>query len=115
MNQDPQDVIMRILEIIEYPGNRLKFTKKFVALCHYKACWTLVERLSLEDQEEIKKKIDKNITPIALKMHLVQWYAADEYKTALQEASKKLFVETFSKVVSGLSGDKKEELKRLIS
>lgn len=114
MNQNPQELILRVLEIIEYPGNRLKFSKKFLALCHFKACWMLVERLSEEDQIVIKQKIDKNITPVALKTHLIQWYAIDEYKAALHQASKKLFEDCFSKVILGLDGERKKQLKALI-
>lgn len=115
MNQNPQELILRVLEIIEYPGNRFKFSKKFLALCHFKACWMLVERLSEEDQAVIKKKIDKNITPVALKAHLIQMYAIDEYRAALHQASKKLFEDCFSKVILGLDGESKEELKTLMA
>jgi len=115
MNQNPQELILRVLEIIEYPGNRLKFSKKFLVLCHFMASGILMERLSEEDQVVIKQKIDKNITPMALKANLIQWYAVDEYREALHKASKKLFESCFSKVILGLDGKRKEELKTLMA
>ncbi|MFC1653899.1 hypothetical protein ACFL1M_03570 [Patescibacteria group bacterium] len=110
MNQDPDSILLRVLTAIDYQGNKFKFVKKFKKLCHFQACWDMVEKLSHEDKERIKKEVSRRVTPGGLKRILKKWYADDDYTKALYKATQEVFDDTFGDALSKMSDIEKQGL-----
>jgi len=87
---DPKQVILKVLEIVDYPGDRETYTNGFIDLCEKQALLDSILSLPKEKQDEFKERMkalsdtkDQQQVAALLK----EYISLEEYVLTLKNAS----------------------------
>src|SRR5947209_1050047 len=112
MPQSSRDIILQVLTLIGFEGNKEAYAHKFLQTCEQQALFDLLESLSEEKQAELKQKLAGEKDQEKAKDILSQYVTSDEYREALKQASQTMFIEFIQTITPTLSSSQNEKLGR---
>ncbi len=104
---DPNQIIKRVLEIIDYQGDKELLTKNLMEACQVQAVKRLVDRLPEDKKAQFE---DAGSDPSPLAESLRQTFSEEETKEALRKASEKVFADYLNTLIPTLSESQKSSL-----
>ena len=110
MKPDFKNILLEVLNIIDYKDDKEKFTNEMLQLAHDEAIVALLEKLPLCKKEELKKSFSRALTPEEAKDIIEHYTTFEEYKKSLQKTSDKLFQDYILTILPTLSKDQKQKL-----
>lgn len=115
MHFTTRDIIVKILTIIEYDGNKEEFTHKFIDMFHRQAVLDVIENIPLENQEILKKQLKDNVTPEMEKTLILQHITPDKYLEALKKSAQNILSEYLKSLMPVLSPKQSAELETYLN
>jgi hypothetical protein len=110
MYKDPKETIIKILEIIEYQGNRDKFAMEFINLCFQKTFLDLLKDIPEDEIEILKSKLNDAQNNDEMIKLLEKYIESERLITTLKIRSMELFEDYVESILPTLSEVKKVEL-----
>lgn len=114
MQSTTKQIIIEILTITEYQGDKENFANQLIDLFHQKALFDLIESLPEENKEKLKKQLSEHVTPEMGKTLLLQHTTPDKYLEYLKKSTEKIFKDYLKDVFETLNEQKKEEVKNYL-
>ena len=110
-----QDLLLKILNIIEYSDSKEEFVNKFITNVHLQALLDLISTLPLERQEEIKFSLARSFDQAdRVARTLGAYFSQEQIKDAF-EATARDYVEKYLEAIDDtLSNDQRQELAKLL-
>jgi hypothetical protein len=115
MNQDPRAIILKILDIIEYPENKEEFVNQFIIVCKKQAVTDLISNLSPEKQEQLKNSLSTQNKDEEIALIFKDFFSDSDYEHALEKATENTLRKLLESILPDLSSDQRKILKELIS
>jgi hypothetical protein len=112
MNSD-RDLILKILEAIEYPGDKNKCADDFLENIQMQALVGLLQSLPISRQNEIKTYFSQALSPQDQVSYLQKYFSPELVQTALKNASKKIMTDYLEGIQASLSFRQKQNLKAI--
>ncbi|MBI4084827.1 MAG: hypothetical protein HY431_02875 [Candidatus Levybacteria bacterium] len=111
MINTPRDLLLKILEVIDYSDDKEAFISEFIKNVRLQSLLDLISTLPTDKQEEIKTKLTTNVNDAdKVASTLGAYFTPSQMQDALETASKDAitkYVETINRV---LSVSQKQEL-----
>ncbi len=108
--KNPFEIILKILDIIEYSDDKNEFAENFMYVCNMKAIVEMLQLLPEKENEEIhnllKETKDENLVIEKLK----EYIHPDEFHEILSSTSALLFQEYIEHILPTLNTFQKENL-----
>ena len=115
MHVTTRDIIIKILTIIEYDGNKEEFAHKLIDMFHRQAVLDVIESIPKENQELLKKQLSGNITPEMEKTLILQHVTPDKYLEALKKSAQNILSEYLKSITPVLSPKQSAELQTYLN
>lgn len=115
MSDDPRQLIIKILQAINYEGDRDKYADDFLSLCLQQAIIDLLPDLSPEDQKKFTETIFQISAVDELASILLEYFPKEKYENAIKEASRKTFDDYLKTIIPNLNQDQINSLKQYLS
>lgn len=115
MEKNPKSIILKVLEIIGYNGDKNAVVDKFMVTCQQQANVDLIKALSDEKQEELKQKLSEpGVTEDVAKIQDViqSFFSPEEYTTAIEKTSAGIFNAYMDKLVKDLPENQQSQLQK---
>ncbi|OGE44093.1 hypothetical protein A3A45_02105 [Candidatus Daviesbacteria bacterium RIFCSPLOWO2_01_FULL_36_8] len=110
---DPREVILRVLEIIDYQDDKEKFTQDFLNAIHKKAISNCVGALSEEQKNSLETQLTGVVrSPEEVGRVLFQFITEDDYKVGAQKAAEEIMRGYLEAISSTLSENQTNKLKK---
>lgn len=116
MADPPKDreLLLKILNIIGYSGNKESYTDEFLRNIPLLALEDLILTLLPQTQQEIKQKLSDNYQDPEMVAIIVREYFSDlEFQEALKKAAKNAITNFIQKISNTLSDNQKDEIIKL--
>lgn len=113
MQNNPEEILSKVLQLIGFEGDKKDFIDKFLIVCQQQALADLIEGLPPEKQEELNQKlsqpeIGEDIDKVK---QIVEGYLTpEEYASALEKATAKVFQQFLQEMTTDLTPDQSQEL-----
>lgn len=109
--QTPNDILVKILDAIDFQDDKEAFVKEFLELIYAQAVTDLVATLPQTEQDEIKNAFqveEKNAETLGavMKAH----FSHEQGEKALQEATEKTVADYLEYIDSSLSDEQREKI-----
>ncbi len=114
MNQDPKQIILQVLGIIGYEGDKDKYANDFLSLCLQKALVDLMRELPQDKQDQLTQRMSL-ITPDKMETLLLEYFPKEKFETAVKEASRSTFEEYLKTIIPTLNEDQHSKLETYLS
>lgn len=115
MNQDPKDIIIKVLDIINYQKDKESYAKEFLGFCYQKAFLSYLETLPEEKQKELQQQLPEGSSPEKVKELLSGLVSTQEYEQSLEKAIKEVFDDYLKEIMPSLSEDQITNLQAYLS
>lgn len=112
MNKSPNIIIADLLNVIDYDGDREKFTREFLELCSKEALINYIQTLPEAKQTELKDASEAGKDP---KDILNDFLSDKEFGEAISNASESVFSDYLKTITPSLSQDQKNKLNSYLS
>ena len=109
MQQNQKEIILKLLDIIEYAGDREVFANQLLGLCYKKALSDTLTNIS-EDKKSLYGDDFATTDIEKIKEILSKILSSEEYSKALENATTDIFGEYLESINSILSGSQQTEL-----
>lgn len=109
MESNVEEILEKILTIIDYKEDKNAFIEEFMNLCIRGAFVEYLKILSYDRKTELQQILQEN-DPLDLKEKLEPYMITEEYKSLVQESSEKLFQEYLDKITPIISEEQKNNL-----
>ena len=106
-------VLYKILEIIDYKNNKEAFVQKFLTICKQEAIYNCLDNLPQGIQEQIKKEIQNLSVDECIKV-LQKHISQEQFQKELQSTSNNTLKEYVTSIAYTLSKGQKEKLKAFV-
>lgn len=107
---DTKQILIKILEIIDYKDNIEKFADDFIKLCYDTTNVEMMQLLSKEDKKQFEEDLlalpDINQTPTVFGKYI----SPEKYKKHLEEVTEKLLMDYFQTIAPSLTEEQVEKL-----
>ncbi len=100
MNQNPQFILLQVLDIIGYIDNKEDFTNKFFQLCKQQAIVDLVKSLPSDKQTALESNSSL----------LKEYFSEEQMADALEKATRETFQSYLQEIIPTLNDKQKSEL-----
>jgi predicted solute-binding protein len=108
---NPRDILLKILEAIDYRDNREAFADEFIQNTHLLALVNLVKSLPDEKQTEVKQQLSESQdNPEKISAILNEYFSQEELPKALENAAKDAVIRYIQTITPTLSQNQKEKL-----
>ena len=102
MNNKAKDILLNILEIIDYQGERSQFTDKFIDLIYRQAILKVVENLPDDKRQnfdaELKDKdLDQSVAVI------LKYISKEDFEKSVERIATEMFIDYIQKILPTLS------------
>lgn len=114
MNKDPKQIILQVLGIIGYEGDKDKYANDFLALCLQKALFSLMTDFPQDKQDQLVQRLSLTL-PERQEALLLEYFSAEKLQEAVKESSKSTFEEYLQTIIPTLSEDQKNKLEAYLS
>lgn len=115
MPKNPIDIILKILEIIDYKGDRQKFTNQFIENCQKQALLDLISALPENKQIALRQQLLHSDASSNIQQVLKQYFPEEKYLEAISRATENAFSDFLQAIKDGLSGDQSSNLQVFLS
>ena len=114
MINSPQDLLLKILNIIGYSDDKQKFINQFMLNINMQALLDLISTLSTDKQEEIKTILARSANhPDKITRAISAYFSQTQMQQAFEATSKKTFKEYIESIDHTLSVHQKQELAKI--
>lgn len=108
MQQDPKQILLQVLTIIDYADEKEAFAEEFLQICHEQAMADLLTSLTEEQKKVLQRTTDIQTT-------LAQIIPSEQLNKALKEATKIQFQDYLKTIKPSLSQVQKDKLNTFFS
>lgn len=115
MSKNPIDIILKILEIIDYKGDRQKFANQFIENCQKQALLDLISALPENKQIALRQQLLHSDASSNIQQVLKQYFPEEKYLEAISRATENAFSDFLQAIKDGLSGDQSSNLQVFLS
>lgn len=109
MHNNVEEILEKVLTIIDYKEDKYAFIEEFMNLCIRGAFVEYLKILSYDRKTELLQILQKN-DPLDIKEKLEPYMITEEYKALVQESSEKLFQDYLDKIMPIISEEQKNNL-----
>lgn len=113
--QDPRSFLSRILEIIEYTGDREKFVEDFLINIKLEAIINVINNKYPDKKDIFKQSIKELKTPEQVKEFIANNISEDDYVKEIEEVTPKAMNEYFRAIEPTLNDQQRVNLQSLSS
>lgn len=111
MFNTPHDLLIKILEVIDYSDDKDAFISEFTKNVHLQSLLDLISTLPADKQEEIKTKLTPNVNDAdKVASTLSAYFTQSQMQDALEAASKDAMTKYVETISPTLSAPQKQEL-----
>lgn len=114
MYQDFRSIFLKILESIEYHGDKDKYIKNFYNAIHLTALNNLIDTLPTDRKEQLNKQLSGCQTKSELADILKQYFKEEEFGQEIQDSSQNLTEDYISEILPTLSIRQRDKLGKLL-
>jgi len=114
MNSNPKQIILQVLEIIGYEGDKSKYANDFLSLCLQKAFMSLVQELPQDKQDQLTQRMSLT-TPDKMEALLLEYFPKEKFENAVKEASRSTFEEYLQTIIPTLNEEQSNKLEQYFS
>lgn len=111
---DPKEIIIKILEIIDFEEDKEEYAKKFIQVCEEQAILELLKGMSDEKREELAGRVTEENTDKENSKILKEYFSEKDYSQALESASERVFRDYLDTIEPTLSPEQKEKLEKFL-
>ena len=112
---NPQDLLLKILTIIEYSDNKDKFVDEFILNIHLQTFLDLISTLPTDKQEELKLILARSSNHAdKVTRTLSIYFSQAQIKGAFEVASRDSIEKYIEAINDTLSNDQRQELIKLL-
>lgn len=109
-----QDLLLKILTIIEYSDSKEEFVSKFIVNLHLQVLLDLISTLPLDRQEEIKFSLARSSShPDKVTRTLSTYFSQEQIKDAFEVASRDSVGKYIEAIDDALSNRQRQELAKV--
>ena len=111
METEYRQLIVKILEVIDYSGNKEKFVEDFIVTTYFETLTTLAESLPEEKQEKLVERSaqiqndQENVTQV-----LKEYFTEEQIRGAFQETGINAIKRLLDSLKSSLSDEQKQKM-----
>lgn len=109
MEDNVEEILEKILTIIDYKDDKSAFIQEFMNLCVRGAFVEYLKILPQERNIELQQILQEN-DPLDIKERLEPYMTTEEYKQFLQQSSQTLFQEYVDKILPIITEEQKNNL-----
>ena len=114
MKNKAKDILLKILEIIDYQKNKSEFANKFLDMIYKQAFLKVIENLpdnkKLNLDNEIKNKnLDKSMEI------LLNYVSKEDFEETVERVALEMFIDYIQKIMPTLTDEKKSKLRDFLS
>jgi hypothetical protein len=113
--QDPREILSKILEIIDYPNDKDAFINQFIITCKKQAVLDLISSLDPQKQDQLKDALSTPSTEIEITQIFQLFFSDQDYQDALTNASENTLKKLLEMILPDLNPKQRAELKELLS
>lgn len=114
MNQNPKQIILKVLEIIGYEDDKEKFANEFLSLCLQQALVALTQTLPQDKQDQLTQR--SSLTPPdKMEELLLEYFSAEKLQEDIKEASRTTFEDYLKEIIPTLNENQKNKLEQYLS
>mgnify|MGYP001582613593 CR=1 FL=1 len=111
MLNTPNDILLKILDVIDYGDNKHAFIDEFIKNVQLQSLLDLISTLPTDKQEEIKTKLSTNVNDAdKVASTLGAYFTQSQMQDALEVASKNAITKYIETINGTLSVSQKQEL-----
>jgi len=114
MNQSSKQILLKILEITGYKGDKEKFTNDFLSLCIQKTLPDLIDSMPYEKQVELSQRINF-MTPEKQEIIILEYINQEVFDKAHLAVTIKTLQDYMNSIQSTLTEDQKFKLEAFLS
>lgn len=108
---DPKQIILKILEIIDYQDDKEKFTRDFLEAIHKKTISHLVGSLNEEQKISLEEKLSGVVrSPEEISKVLFEFITEDQYQMIAKKVSGEIMRNYLETIAPSLSEDQTRKL-----
>ncbi len=114
MQQNPNDLIIEVLNIIGYTDDKQKFANDFIDSCRKQTFLELLSNLPSEEQQALNQQLESG-EDSKTSLLLNEQFSREEYNQALKKVIEGAFKEYLETIKPHLSKDQLQELQVFFS
>lgn len=107
---DPKEIIVNVLDIIDYQDDKPKYATEFIDLCEKQALLDALQSLPKEKQADFKQKMSWAKDQDRVKDIIKEYITAEQYTDALKKASQTAFTKFIETLLPELTDGQKDKL-----
>lgn len=115
MDKNTKEILLKILDIIDYPENKEQLINKFISACQQQALINLVESLPSNEQEVLRENLSKTKKQDEAQKILLEDFSQEKIFEALKETTKKAFEDYIKDILPSLTVTQRENLQKYLS
>lgn len=111
LQQNPKQIVIRILDIIAYKKNKDAYAEEFVSLCQQQTLINLLQSLSEHRKRQFQTDLDGKLDNAErLQKLLKEYFSESDIAKAGEKASEETFKNFLHSIIPTLNDDQKEKL-----
>ena len=112
MNTDKntKDILLKVLGMIGYQGNKEEFINQFLKNCTQQALLDLCSQLSKDKEQQLTSLQQENLDSNNIIEKIEDIVGIQEFKSSLQKTTEIAFTEYFNEINPTLSNTQKDQL-----
>ena len=108
--QPDNNILAKVLEIIDYDQDKEAVTRDFLDLCEKRTLFNMVSKLPEEETEKLFTKVSQTEDLQAKAQLFKEFLSPDDYKKEFAEVAAAIFKEYMEALLPSLSDKQKESL-----
>jgi len=109
--QKTTDTILKVLNILDFKGDKQAIADKLLELCYHQALFGLINGLSIDKQEKIKKELGKAKSKEDFIKLAHNYFSEKQFLEAVEKATSSVFIKYMEEISPLLSEKQLEKLK----
>lgn len=114
MKTDVSEIILHVLDIVEYPKDKQAFVQNFYTLVVKETLIVLIKTLPEDDQNNLKVELAQDISSDNVQKVLYAYVGKEKYQKTLRDITQKLFNEFIKTISKDVSDEKKQQIREYL-
>lgn len=111
---NPKEIILKVLEIINYQDDKEKFANEFLGLILQNSINNLAEKLPQDKLDQLRQRLSLS-KPEKLETLLNDYFSSEELNDSVKKVSENMFKEYLEEVSPTLDEAQKENLQKYLN